>query len=179
MTTVFDETAEGTRQETVRMTVWQPADGGISMELPEGFSPMEESRREAYFPLEDRPERILEYAGEEVQITFQITGQTMKKEETAAAAQQIRETAEEAARYGCSPVYLERLGEIRTAWFLIQMKDIEKEHIKAVLSVKDRMALLTLTYPEDAGFKWRALWEMILGSMKEEKDHGADGKWRF
>lgn len=150
------------------------------MELPEGFRDMEEGRRDTYFPLADRPETILEYAGEEVQITFQITGQPMKKEETMAAAEQIREAAEEtAARHQCSPVYLEMPGEIRAAWFLMQMRDTGKEHMKAVLSVREHMALMTLTYPEEVRSKWRALWEMILGSMKEEKDHGADGKWRF
>ena len=154
-------------------------EGAVTMELPEGFTDMGERRREEFFPLEGRPEIILEHEREDVQVTLQILNR-MKTEEVEAAIGQVRRTVEENfVQYQCSPVYLETDREIRTGWFLMQMKDIGKEHIKAVFSFKGNMALLTLTYPEGVCTKWHAVWGMILESMKGEKEDGVRVKWKF
>ena len=180
MRTVFDEEAEGTEQEPVRMNEWQSPEGMLIMELPEGFTNMEENRRDEYFPLEGRPEIILEHGEEDAQMTLQIFDRQMKAEEAEAAVVQMQNVVEENfTQYQYSPVYLELTGEIRIGWFLMLMKDIGREHIKAVFSVRGKMALLTITYPERVHARWYAIWRMILASMKEKKEDGAFGKWRF
>lgn len=180
MRTVFDGEAEETVQAMVRMVSWQPPEEAVVMDLPEGFTHMEDQRREEYFPLADRPEVILEYGEEDAQITLQIFDRRMKEEEAEAAARQVLKVVEERfVQYPCSPVYLETGGEIMAGWFSMKMKDIGREHVKAVFSIKGHMALLTFTYPEEACAKWRVVCGMLLRSVKEGKTDGTDRNWRF
>ena len=57
----------------------------------------------------------------------------------------------------------------------MHMNDIEKEHIKAVFSIKKHMVLLTLTYPTEENWKWRVAKDYIFASIKEE-NHGTGFK---
>ena len=54
------------------------------------------------------------------------------------------------------------------------MEDMEKEHVKAVFSVEERMTLFTLTYPVAKNFKWRPLFKYIFSTVKksEKKTEG-------
>lgn len=176
MRMIFDREAEGTAQDLVRMIPWHSPDGMLALEIPEGFVDMEEHRKEENYPSSDRPKIILEHGEEEVQITLQLFGRKMKAEETEAAVREVRRTVENIfVQYRLSPAHLANGRETTAGWFLMKMKDIKKEHIKAVFSIKEHMVLFTVTYPEGERAKWRIVTEMILKSVKEGKGSGAGG----
>ena len=175
MRTVFDRETEGTSQEQIRMQIWRSPGEELSLELPEGFVEMEDGRREGSYPLPDRPEIILEHATEKALLTLQFFDKLMKAEETEKAIQQVRKITEESfVQYTCSPVHLTEGEEIRSGWFLMKMEALEREHIKAVFSLKGRMTLLTLTYPQADQAKWHVLRDLILRSIREGKSSEAD-----
>lgn len=180
MRTVFERETEGAVQEQIRMVSWQPPEGKLMMELPEGFREMEADRRESCYPLGNRPEIILEYEQEEAQITLQFFDRKMLREEVVAAAEQVRKTTEKTfVQYECMPVHLWEEGKNRVGWFLMGLKDRKQEHIKAVFSLKGCMTLLTVTYPEENKTKWNALCRLMFESIKECEDHGAGYKRGF
>lgn len=83
-------------------------------------------------------------------------------------------TKEMFPRYEISPVYLCREGKLPTGWFQMEMTDIKAEHIKALSTVKERLVLLTFTYPARASAKWRSIVRQSFRTFRESGDW-ADG----
>lgn len=163
---LFCQDTEGCIQDTVRMVVWQKTEKKFSMELPEGFLEMDEESREEIYPYAERPEIILEDVSENAQITLQFFEKELKEEEVRDALSQILELTQETfPEYKTSPEYLYEDGFIPIGWFLLSMGEMEKEHVKAVLSVEGKMLLFTLTYPAEKNFKWRPLFKCMFSSV--------------
>ncbi|MBD5547930.1 MAG: hypothetical protein HDQ97_11110 [Lachnospiraceae bacterium] len=171
MRTIFDKETEGGMQNALHLVTWKLPDKQFVLELPEGFAEIDEEKKEENYPLSDRPEIILEDEQGEVQLTLQFFYKVMKTDETKGVTEQIHELMENTyVQYPSSQVYLDKNGEIPIGWFLMRMSDLKKEHIKAVFSIKRHMALLTLTYPEEESWKWRAIKDYIFISIKEESN---------
>ena len=174
--TIFEKETEGCGQDDLQLSMWELHDKQLVIELPEGFEEMDEERKEENYPLSGRPEMIVEDGEGKVQITFQFFQKVMGTEETRDVTDQIRELMESAyVQYQTSQIYLDTDGEIPVGWFLMHMNDIEKEHIKAVFSIKKHMVLLTLTYPIEENWKWRVAKDYIFASIKEG-NHGTGFK---
>lgn len=168
METIFDGEAEGSRQDTLNLTTWEFREDHLALALPEGFAEMSEEKREGSYPSSERPKIILEEEQGKAQFTIQFFQKVMKEEDAGGAIEQIRElTSKSFVQYKYSPVYLCEDGPIPVGWFLMCMKDIKKEHIKAVFSIKGFMVLLTLTYPEEESIKWRSFKDYMFASIKE------------
>lgn len=164
---LFCQDTEGCFQDSVSTVLWSMPGGKFSVELPEGFEEMAEEGREENYPYADRPEIILEDVSEDAQITLQFLEKELKEAEIWDAVSQVLELTESTfPEYKASPEYLYEGGSTPIGWFLLNMGDMEKEHVKAVLSVEDKMALFTLTYPTEKNFKWRPLFKYIFSSIK-------------
>lgn len=164
---LFCQDTEGCFQDSVSTVLWSMPGGKFSVELPEGFEEMAEESREENYPYADRPDIILEDVSEDVQITLQFLEKELKEAEIWDAVSQVLELTESTfPEYKVSPEYLYEGGSTPIGWFLLNMGDMEKEHVKAVLSVEDKMALFTLTYPTEKNFKWRPLFKYIFSSIK-------------
>ncbi len=168
MKKIFNRETEGCEQDTLNLLTWESPDKQLVLELPEGFVQVEDGKKEESYPSSDRPEIILENKQGGVQITLTFFQKVMKKEDTQDVIEQIREMTENTyVQYPNTPSYLYKNGEIPVGWFLMYMKDIKKEHIKAVFSINKHMVLLTLTYPEEENWKWRTARDYIFASIKE------------
>lgn len=164
---LFSQDTEGCFQDTVSTVLWSMPGRKFSVELPEGFEEMSEESREENYPYTDRPEIILEDISEDAQITLQFLEKELKEAEIWDAVSQVLELTENTfPEHKVSPEYLYEGGSTPIGWFLLTMEDMEKEHVKAVLSVEDKMALFTLTYPAEKNFKWRPLFKYIFSSIK-------------
>ena len=171
MKIIFDGETEGSVQDTINLVAWDFLEKQLGFVLPEGFSEMSEEKREESYPLSNRPQIILEDEQRKVQITIHFFHKTMKKEDITGAVEQILELTRKAfAQYEYSPIYLFTDGAVPVGWFLMRMKDIEKEHIKAVLPIKESMVLLTLTYPEEESIKWCSFKDYMFASIKEDSN---------
>lgn len=168
MREIFDGETENSEQDTLRLLTWEAPFGQLVLELPEGFAQLEAENKEKCYPSSDRPEIILENERDRVQFTLQFFQKAMKKEDTQDVIEQIRELTEDTyVQYLSTPSYLYVNGEIPVGWFLMYMKDIKKEHVKAVFSINKHMALLTFTYPEEESWKWRIVRDYMFASIKE------------
>lgn len=168
MRTIFDRETQNSGQDTLNLVTWEFHDKQLILELPEGFAQLEDEKREECYPSSDRPEIILENEQGSVQLTLHFLKKEMKKEDTQNVIWQIRELTDNTyVQYQNTPSYLHSDGEIPVGWFLMYMRDIKKEHIKAIFSVNKHMVLLTLTYPEEENWKWRIVKEYIFTSIKE------------
>lgn len=164
---LFCQDTAGCFQDSVSTVLWSAPGGEFFMELPEGFEEMTEESREENYPYADRPEIILEDVSEDAQITLQFLEKELKETEIWDAVSQVLELTENTfPEYKASPEYLYEAGSTPIGWFLLTMEDMEKEHVKAVFSVENRMALFTLTYPIEKNFKWRPLFKYIFSSIK-------------
>ncbi|MDE6903578.1 MAG: hypothetical protein K2P76_01290 [Lachnospiraceae bacterium] len=165
---LFSQDTEGCVQDSVSTVLWIWGDGKCSMELPEGFQEMEERNKEEIYPYEERPEIILEDFQEDVQITVQFFEKELKEAEVRDALSQVFKLTEESfPEYKTSPEYLWEEAGVPIGWFLLTMEDLEKEHVKAVFSLEERMMLFTLTYPVENNFKWRPLFKYIFSTIKK------------
>lgn len=177
MKLIFDKDEEGSMQDTIGVSSWEAQNGSISLELPEGFADMEEEKKKANYPYEGRPEIILEDEGTNTHITLQFMNKELKAADTLQAAAQVCELTKSAfPRYKTSPEYLLETQGVSVGWFLLYMDDMEREHIKAVFSVENRLALFTMTYPEADRCKGRTVFKYIVSSLKIKQ--GNKGVWR-
>ena len=178
MKTIFDRDAEGSIQNTLDLVKWDFAERKFSLALPGNFAEMSGEKQEGSYPLANRPQIILEEKQGKEQITIQFFRKVLKKEDVRNAIEQVLELTQEAfVQYTYSPVYLYRDGAVPVGWFLMHMKDMEKEHIKALFPIKEYMVLLTFTYPEEESIKWCSLKEEIFASIKEDSS-GTGTIWR-
>lgn len=165
---IFDRETEGSIQDTLKLFTWESPDKQLVLELPEGFAQLEAEKREESYPSSDRPEIILENVQGKAQLTLKFFRKVMKKEDTGDVIREIRKLTENTyVQYPNTPSYLYANSEIPVGWFLMYMKDIKKEHIKAVFSINRQMVLLTLTYLEKENWKWRTVRDYIFASIKE------------
>lgn len=165
---IFDRETEGSIQDTLKLFTWESPDKQLVLELPEGFAQLEEEKREESYPSSDRPEIIMENVQGRVQLTLKFFQKVMKKEDTGDTIKEIRKLTENTyVQYPNTPSYLYANSEIPVGWFLMYMKDIKKEHVKAVFSINKQMVLLTLTYPEEENWKWRTVRDYIFASIRE------------
>lgn len=164
------EESEGCSQENIRFVLLKPDKLGLQLELPEGFYPMPEDRQSRYYPRKGRPELILENnCG--VQITMQLLKQQIKPDQIRSAAEELCLLTEELfPKYRLSPVYLCEEGKLPAGWFLMEMTDMGKEHIKAVSTVREEMILLTFTYPVKESIKWRSIIRQSFRTLDENGD---------
>lgn len=177
MNLLFDKDAEGSIQDTVKMCTWELLEGKILLELPEGMEKMPAERQEKYYPYEGRPEIILEHMECDVQITFQMLEKKLKPEEVYKAVHEIYKLIDKAfPKYKKTKIYLADDGEVEIGWFLMEMEDGGKEHMKAVFSAMEKIALLTVTYKETEKWKWRVLGRDILASMRLEPAYENNSK---
>ena len=139
-------------------------EGCLVGQFPEELQPMSMDMREMYYPYNERPAMIWADTSGKIQVTFQAIEKKMTPPETASAAEAIREYTERLyPREEILPVHLYREGEIPVGWFVMKL-EINREqqrHVKAVLSVYNKMCILTLTYPEPEHLKW----EIVLKNM--------------
>lgn len=165
---LYSRDTEGCVQDSVSTVLWTWEDGKFSMELPEGVEEMEDQRKEEIYPYEERPEIILEDIREDIQFTLQYFDKTLKETEVREGISKILELTEESfPEYKTSPEYLWEEAGVPIGWFLLTMEDLEKEHVKAVFSLEERMMLFTLTYPVENNFKWRPLFKYIFSTIKK------------
>lgn len=179
MKTIFYRDTEGCDQDQVNVFIWKDPKERISFILPEGFREMEEEKKEENYPMSERPEVILEDELGRIQVTLQFLDKAMSREETNEAARQVYELAQSSfAQCRISSVYLYEKGEIPVGWFLMSIKTLKCEHIKAVFSIDNHMALLTLTYPEEERMKWHVFIKHLFDSVHLEKgaSHGTGDK---
>lgn len=169
MNIIFERESEGSVQDTLKLVTWEFPEGQFSLALPEGFVRMDENKQEGCYPMSNRPQLILDKEQDEAQVTIHFFHKAMNKEDAKRAIEQIFElTRKSYVQYKYSPTYLYVQDGIFIGWFLMCMKDIKKEHIKAVFSIKGYMVLLTFTYPEEEKLKWRTMKDYIFASIKEE-----------
>ena len=168
------EESEGCMQDNILFTPMDLGQTGLVLELPEGFSQMEEEKQFRRYPWKGRPEFILENCSG-VQVTAQDTGQKMETVQIRSAAEAVcRMTRELFPRYKLSPVYLGGESRYPVGWFRMEMPEIEIEHIKALSMAKEHMILLTFTYPDRESVKWRSIIRESFRTLKESGDK-ADG----
>lgn len=159
--------SSGCIQEDIRLTVLRMDEIGLQMEFPEGFYQMEEEKRRRFYPGKERPRIILENP-DGVQVTGQAAGLKMKREELVSAVEAAREMAADTfPQYRFSPVYLQERGELSAGWFRMRMPDRKTEHIKAFGVVRDKLVMVTFTYPEAEEIKWKSLILYSLGTWRE------------
>lgn len=173
MNTIFHSDAEGCSQEQIGVFTWKDPEQRLSLALPEGFREMEEEKKEENYPMAERPEIIMEDERGKTQLTLQFLNKGMSREETGEAGQKICELTQDSfVQYQISPFYLYENGEIPVGWFRMSMKALKWEHIKAVFSINNHMALLTLTYPEEERIKWQVFIKYLFDSVHQEKEEG-------
>jgi len=92
-----------------------------------------------------------------VQITAQSLKQKMKPDQIRSAAEELFQMTKVLfPKYRISPVYLYGEGKFPAGWFLMEMTDMETEHIKTVSIVKEHAILLAFTYPVKESMRWRS-----------------------
>lgn len=168
MQVLYEQETGNTMQSMVKMSKWTMPNEKFSLQLPESFVQMNEVGQKENYPYRNRPEIILEERNSGVQITFQILDKEMKRADTEEAAAQMREQVKKAfPKYQCSIPYMLIAGELPVGWFVLEMEDRKKEHIKAIFSIENKLVLFTVTYWSREKEKWYFLFRYILASLKE------------
>ena len=170
MSILFDEDTDGCFQGQVMMQRIVIADGILTAEIPSELKQMPVSMKETFYPYEDRPVMIVSDADGKSQMTFQLLDKKLGTEETGKAAEAVREYISNMyPRNELSPVHLYQKGKIQSGWFTMELEETEgiRQHVKAVLSVRNQMFLATVTYPEQERLKWEVLLKHFLDSLKE------------
>jgi hypothetical protein len=169
MNLLYDENTEGCLQEPVMMQEVVLIDGILTARIPISLKEMSEDGKEAYYPYEDRPEMILSDDTGECQMTFQMIDKKLGPDETGIAAEAVREYISSIyPRTELSSVHLYH-GRFQCGWFTMKLEDAgeKSQHMKAVLSVHNRMLLVTATYPEQDRLKWETLLKYLFDTLKE------------
>lgn len=179
MRLLFNKGAERCMQDDIQMVSWELFEGLLRIEAPVGFQDMDEQRCEDCYPYENRPQIIKEIQNENVQLTLQLMNKELREEDVRNVAEQICELTEKVfPRYDYSPVCFYDNGYMTIGWFLMEMKNFEMEHMKAVFGIREQMILMTLTYPKAEYMKWRVLSKYMFESIDEVQNATA-GKRRF
>lgn len=168
MQTLFYEDTKGCSQDTVITAQREFSEGKLKIELPAELKEMDDERRAEFYPYEERPDLIFEDEEKLVQVTLQFFDEKMEKEDTYRTILKMQDLIEDAfPKYRQSPAYLFKKGQIPAGWFLMKMEDRQMEHVKIIFSIKGKMVLLTVTYPETDRAKWRVLIRFMMASVKE------------
>lgn len=170
MNILYDSDTEGCIQEAVIMERIVLADGILSAEIPADLKEMPESMKEMFYPYEDRPETILADEDGKNQMTFQRMDKKLGMEETRNAAEAVREYISRInPRSELSPVHLYVDGQYPAGWFTMELEESEEkqQHVKAVLSVYNKMWLVTATYPVKDRMKWEVLLKQLFQTLRE------------
>lgn len=170
MNLLYDENTENCLQEPVMMQEVILADGILTARIPVSLKEMSEKGKEAYYPYEDRPEMIFADDTGECQMTFQMIDKKMGPFETGIAAEAVREYISSVyPRNELSPVHRYDKGKFQCGWFTMGLEEAGKssQHVKAVLSIHNRMLLATATFPEQDRLKWGTLLKCFFDTLKE------------
>ncbi len=170
MNILYDSDTEGCIQEAVVMERILLADGILSAEISADLKEMPENMKEIFYPYEDRPEMILADADGKNQMTFQRIDKKLSMEETRNAAEAVREYISRIKpRSELSLVHLYVEGQYPAGWFTMELEEFEekKQHVKAILSVRNQMYLVTVTYPEQDRMKWEVLLKRFFYTLIE------------
>lgn len=170
MSILYDESTDGCLQEQVIMERIVIADGVLTAEIPAELKQMPENMKEMFYPYEDRPEVILSDADGKSQMTFQLLNKILGAEEAGKAAEAVREYISNIyPRNELSPVHLYQKGKFLSGWFTMELDEAGeiRQHVKAVLSVRNQMFLATVTYPEQDRLKWEVLLKHFFDTLKE------------
>lgn len=171
MDVIFDGKTEGCEQDQISTYTWEDQNKRLLLALPVGMTDMPLEGKLKNYPMAERPEIIMGDEQEETQLTVQFTDKAMKREETETALRQVHDMMEKTfAQYKLSPPYVFRNEGFPIGWFLLQMGTLQKEHIKAIFSVKGYMVILTFTYPERNKLKWRVFSKYLFASAREDGD---------
>jgi hypothetical protein len=144
-------------------------DGILTARIPVSLKEMSENGKEAYYPYEDRPEMIFADDTGKNHMTFQMIDKKLGPDETGIAAEAVREYISSIyPRNELSPVH-QYDGRFQCAWFTVELEEAgdSNQHVKAVLSVHNRMLLVTVTYPEQDHLKWETLLKYFFDTLKE------------
>ena len=90
--------------------------------------------------------------------------------ETGIAAEAVREYISSIyPRNELSPVHRYDKGRFQCGWFTMELKEAgeSSQHVKAVLSVHNRMLLVTATFPEQDRLKWETQLKYFFESLEE------------
>lgn len=170
MNLLFDEKTEGCLQEPVMIQEVVLVDGILSASIPISLKEMSENGKEAYYPYEGRPEMIFADDTGECQMTFQMIDKKLGSYETGIAAEAVREYISSIyPRNELSPVHRYDKGRFQCGWFTMELKEAGEsiQHVKAVLSVHNRMLLVTATFPEQDRLKWETQLKYFFDTLEE------------
>lgn len=171
MDIIFDKRTEGCEQDQVCTYTWEDQKKRLLLTLPIGLTDMTIEEKQKNYPMTERPEIIMEDEQEEIQFTVQFTNKALKKEETETAVRQVHEMMKRAfTQYKLSPFYVFQNKRFPIGWFLMQMEMLQKEHIKAIFSIKGYMVIISFTYPERNKLKWRVFIKYLFASVRENGD---------
>lgn len=179
---LFEAGTEGCIQEEVEIERWEHPEHLWNMEIPSGFGAIDEEKIREDFPYDVPPEIVLYSEKEKAWITIQVFDKKLNREETEEAGEAIRKLMDHTyPQYEMTPVYCFDEGEIPVAWFAMTMEERKEEHVKGVFSLKsqrERLVLMTFTYPEEEKDKWRAVLSVMFSSIEEERKEGRNGTSR-
>lgn len=170
MNLLYDENTEGCLQEPVMMQEVILVGGILTARIPVLLKEMSDNGKEAYYPYEDRPEMIFADDTGECQMTFQMIDKELGPDETGIAAEAVREYISSIyPRNELSPVHRYDKGKFQCGWFTMVLEEAgeSSQHVKAVLSVHNRMLLVTATFPEQDRLKWEALLKYFFDTLEE------------
>ncbi|MTK07536.1 MAG: hypothetical protein F8N38_10665 [Hungatella sp.] len=169
MNLLYDENTENCLQEPVLMQEIKLVDGILTARIPVLLKEMSDNGKEAYYPYEDRPDMIFADDTGGCQMTFQMIDKKLGPFETGIAAEAVREYISSIyPRNELSPVHLYN-GRFQCGWFTMELNEAgeSSQHVKAVLSVHNRMLLVTATFPEQDRLKWEAMLKYFFDTLEE------------
>ena len=131
---------------------------------------MPEHLRDSFYPYENRPEMILSDSEGKVQISFQLFDKELRKDQTMQAVEEVRKCTGFLYPWNAlSPSYMHWSGECPVGWFFMKMElnNMSVYHIKAVRTVREKLFLITMTYPEAEYLKWQIVLKYIFDTLQE------------
>lgn len=166
----YNQKTESSIQDTIILKKIKLDEAGVIIKIPEELSFMDKVKKDSFYPYENRPEMILSDSEGKVQISFQLFDKELRNDQTMQAVEEVRKCTGFLYPWNAlSPSYMHWSGECPVGWFFMKMElnNMSVYHIKAVRTVREKLFLITMTYPEAEYLKWQIVLKYIFDTLQE------------